>query len=169
MASSCFVNKRFAMKRTSFSQMCCSVARTLDLIGEWWSLLILRDIFLGIRRFEDIRQDLGVSRKILTERLNTLVSTGILSRQRYQERPARYEYWLTRKGTELYPVLLMLLKWGDRWVSPDGVPLELVHTTCDMVTQPVVVCSQCGEELNADNVQTQPGPGFVAMQARIED
>jgi len=149
--------------------MCCSVARTLDLVGEWWSLLILRDIFLGIRRFEDIRQDLGVSRKVLTERLDTLVSAGILSRQRYQERPERYEYWLTQKGTELYPVLLMLLKWGDRWVSLDGVPLELVHITCGQVTQPVVICSQCGEELNADNVQTQPGPGFMQSKQELRD
>ncbi len=149
--------------------MCCSVARTLDLIGEWWSLLILRDVFFGIRRFEELLQDLGISRKILTERLDTLVAVGIVERRLYQERPERYEYWPTEKGMELYPVLLVLMRWGDRWTAPDGAPLEIVHSTCGMLTQPVVVCSHCGGELNAHNIQTRLGPGFVATQEKVED
>lgn len=148
-----------SMKRTDFSHMCCSVARTLDLVGEWWSLLIVRDIFLGIRRFDELLQNLGISRKVLTERLETLVARGILERRRYQERPARYEYWLTEKGTELFPVLLVLMDWGDRWTAADGVPLEIIHTTCQSVTQPMVVCTHCGTELNAHNIKTRPGPG----------
>ncbi|MES1024538.1 helix-turn-helix domain-containing protein [Gloeocapsa sp. BRSZ] len=149
------------MKRTNFSHLCCSVARTLDLIGEWWSLLIVRDIFLGMKRFEELRQDLGISRKVLTERLETLISAGILERRRYQERPERYEYWLTEKGMELYPILLVLMQWGDRWTAQNGVPLEIIHTTCGELTQPVVVCTHCRTELNAHNVQTRLGPGFT--------
>jgi DNA-binding HxlR family transcriptional regulator len=149
------------MKRTNFSHICCSVARTLDLIGECWSLLIVRDIFLGIRRFEELKQDLGISRKVLTERLKSLVGAEILERRRYQERPERYEYWLTEKGTELYSVLLVLMQWGDRWTAENGVPLEIVHTTCGKVTQPIVVCAHCGIELTAHNIQTRSGPGFT--------
>ncbi|WNZ25429.1 helix-turn-helix transcriptional regulator [Leptolyngbya sp. NK1-12] len=149
------------MKRTDFSHICCSVARTLDLIGEWWSLLIVRDIFLGIRRFEEIRQDLGISRKVLTERLESLVAVEILERRRYQKRPERYEYWLTEKGMELYSVLLVLMRWGDRWTAENGVPLEIIHTTCGVVTEPIVVCAHCGTELNAHNTQHRPGSGFT--------
>lgn len=150
------------MKRTNLSHMCCSVARTLDAIGEWWSLLIVRDIFFGIRRFEELLRDLGISRKVLTERLESLVAVGILERRRYQERPERYEYWLTEKGMELYPVLLVLMGWGDRWIAENGVPLEIIHTTCGAVTHPMVVCARCGTELNAHNIQTRPGPGFTS-------
>ncbi|MBW4504839.1 MAG: helix-turn-helix transcriptional regulator [Scytonema hyalinum WJT4-NPBG1] len=149
------------MKRTDFSHMCCSVARSLDLIGEWWSLLIVRDIFLGMRRFEELRQDLGISRKVLTERLETLISAEILERRRYHERPERYEYWLTEKGTELFPVLLVLMQWGDRWTAQNGVPREIIHTTCGKLTQPVVVCAHCGTELNAHNIHTRPGSGSI--------
>ncbi len=147
--------------------MSCSIARTLDLIGEWWTLLILRDIFFGVRRFEELLENLGVSRKVLTDRLDTLVSGGILERRSYQHRPERYEYWLTEKGLELYPVLLVLMQWGDRWMAEQGAPIEILHSTCGHLTRPVVTCIQCGEELNVHNVQTRPGPGLSVNEAAV--
>src|SRR5712692_2233716 len=103
------------MRRTSFSDMDCSVAQTLEVIGEWWTLLILRDSFQGVRRFDDFQRRLGVARNVLTQRLDRLVEQGILARRQYQDRPARYEYRLTAKGLDLYPVVIALMDWGDRW------------------------------------------------------
>jgi DNA-binding HxlR family transcriptional regulator len=135
----------------------CSIARTLEAIGDRWSLLILRDAFYGVRRFEDFRADLGVARNILTDRLQKLVGRDILRRERYSDRPARFEYRLTEKGLELLPVILMMLKWGDKWASEQGPPpVTLVHTTCGQLTEPVVVCSHCGEELTRKNLRAHP-------------
>ena len=112
-------------KRSNVDHLNCSIARSLEIVGEWWSLLIVRDAFLGIRRFDDFQRDLGISRNILSDRLATLVEHGIFERRRYQEHPERFEYRLTQKGVELYPVIVSLLRWGDKWESPDGPPLRL--------------------------------------------
>src|SRR5437868_2735664 len=126
------------MKRTSFAGMACSIARTLEVIGEWWTLLILRDAFLGVRRFDDFQSSLGIARNILTDRLATLVRHGILTRERYQERPARYEYRLTEKGFDLYPIIVGLLRWGDRWTAgAEGPPLVLEHQGCGLQVVPI--------------------------------
>lgn len=142
------------MKRTEFGEMGCSIARALDWIGEWWTPLIVRDVFYGLRRFEALQAHLGISRNILTDRLSTLVEGGILQRRLYQEKPERYEYRLTEKGIDLYPILLAMMEWGDRWAAPEGgPPVALVHEGCGRRTRPRYVCDKCGEEITARNVR----------------
>lgn len=148
--------------------MHCSVARTLEVIGEWWTLLILRDAFLGIRRFDDFQRRLGIARNILTDRLQTLVEHGILERQRYQERPERFEYHLTDKGLDLHPVIVSLLRWGDRWTAgEEGPPLVLEHRSCGHEVMPIMVCPHCREEVNAGTMRTHPGPG-AEVPSRVD-
>ena len=110
------------MQRTDFSQMTCSIARSLAVAGEPWSPLVLRDVWVGINRFDDIQRDLGISRKVLAERLKHLVEAGMLERRAYSERPARYEYALTEKGLEFVDVLMAMAAWGDRWTAGDAGP-----------------------------------------------
>lgn len=105
------------MQRTSFADMECPIARTLEVVGEWWTPLVIREIFRGHRRFDEIQAELGVSRKVLTQRLNSLVEHGVLERVPYSERPPRDEYHLTEKGSELGPVLMAMVKWGERWTA----------------------------------------------------
>ena len=153
------------MKRTSFTDMSCSIARTLDLIGEWWTPLILRDIFLGIRRFEILLNHLGISRNILTDRLQTLVDNDILERRLYQENPERYEYWLTERGRDLFPIFATVMAWGDKWLhADDGQPATLVHKDCGKATKPIVACSKCGGAITLRNVYARRGPGGDAEE-----
>lgn len=155
------------MQRTTFSDQHCSVARTLDVIGEWWSLMILRDIFYGVRRFEALLEQLGISRKVLTHRLQRLTEEKILRKVSYQQNPLRYEYRLTARGLDLMPVLLSIMRWGDRWLTEEGqVPVEFIHADCGKVTIPKVVCAHCGGELTARNLHPRPGPG--AAEDEIE-
>ena len=138
--------------------MPCSVARTLSVIGDRWTLLVLRDAFLRTRRFEDFQRQLGVTRHLLAGRLRKLVEAGILERVRYQEKPARDEYRLTEKGRDLYPVIVALLRWGDRWMSDEsGPPLTLMHKACGHTMHPTLVCPDCGEPIGARDV----APGRV--------
>src|SRR3982750_1566113 len=123
--------------------MNCSVAQCLEVVGEWWSLLIVRDAFLGVRRFDDFQARLGISRNILNQRLTTLADPGVLERIPYQDNPPRSEYRLTDKGRDLWPVLTAMRQWGDRWAAPQGAPLELVHESCGEVTHLEHVCSHC--------------------------
>ena len=136
----------------------CSIARTLEVIGERWSLLIVRDAFYGARRFDDFREDLGIARNVLTDRLTTLVGHGILERQLYEERPPRYEYRLTDKGRDLLPVLLAMVRWGDRWAAGDHPPVTLTHRTCGKVTTAALVCEHCREELRLGEITVDPNP-----------
>jgi DNA-binding HxlR family transcriptional regulator len=147
------------MQRTSFEDMACSVAQCLDVVGEWWSLLIVRDAFLGVTRFDDFQARLGISRNILTRRLNHLVDNGILKRVRYQDHPPRAEYRLTDKGRDLWHVVTAMRQWGDRWAAPGGPPLEIRHTACGHVVTAVPTCSHCGEPIDARSVTAVPGPG----------
>ena len=148
------------MKRTSFSDFNCSISRTLEIVGEWWTPLILRDVMLGVTRFDDIQRDLGIARNVLTDRLDALVEDGILERRAYQERPPRHEYALTEKGRDLAPVLLAMMAWGDRWTAgEDGAPVELQHERCGEHTTPKVTCSCCGEALELDELIAHAGPG----------
>ncbi|MFL5824360.1 MAG: winged helix-turn-helix transcriptional regulator [Solirubrobacteraceae bacterium] len=148
------------MQRTQFATMACSLARSLDLVGEPWTPLILRDVWLGRRRFDEIATNLEISRKVLASRLDTLVREGALERRLYRERPARHEYHLTEKGGELMDVLLALISWGDRWTAgKEGVPMLMRHTRCGEVVDAAVSCSNCGEPLHADEVRLEPGPG----------
>jgi DNA-binding HxlR family transcriptional regulator len=148
------------MQRTSFDQMSCSIARTVEVIGEWWTPLVLRDISIGITRFDAIQRNLGVSRKVLAERLNALVDHGVIERRPYQENPTRYDYVLTEKGIDLAMVLLAMQAWGDRWVfSEDSAPVVVRHDACGALARPVAACSSCGEAMLPTEITPLPGPG----------
>ena len=138
--------------------MNCSVAQCLEVVGEWWSLLIVRDAFLGVRRFDDFQARLGISRNILQQRLSHLVDRGVLERVPYQDKPPRSEYRLTEKGRDLWPVVTAMRQWGDRWAAPDGPPLLMRHKGCGHVVDAVEVCSHCGERLDARSVTAEAGP-----------
>jgi len=153
------------VQRTRFGDIACSIARTLDVAGEPWSPLIIRDICWGPKRFDEIQHDLGISRKVLAERLKWLIAQGILERRRYSERPARYEYWLTAKGHELADVLLAIAAWGDRWTAGDaGPPVYFRHLSCGELTHAELRCAHCGEELHAGDVAVENGPGGVRAE-----
>lgn len=150
------------MKRSDAAHLNCSIARGLDVVGEWWTLLIVRDAFFGVRRFEDFVSDLGISRGILTDRLATLVDHDVLERHRYQHRPDRYEYRLTEKGHELFPVLMALMRWGDRWLSTDAVggpPVVIVHSACGHDVSGPQLCAHCHVPIDASSVSAKAGPG----------
>jgi DNA-binding HxlR family transcriptional regulator len=152
-----------AVQRTSFADMTCSIARTLDTAGEWWAPLILRDVHLGITRFDDLRRDLGISRNVLSARLERLVDRGLLERRAYSDRPPRHDYILTDKGSELVDVLLAMVAWGDRWTAGSaGPPLLLRHQACGELTHAVIRCARCGEPLHSKDVTVEPGPGGSA-------
>jgi DNA-binding HxlR family transcriptional regulator len=141
------------MRWDEISAMPCSIARTLSVIGDRWTLLILRDAFLRTRRFEDFQRQLGMTRHLLAGRLRKLVAAGILDKVLYQDKPARYEYRLTEKGRDLYPVIVALLRWGDRWMTGvDGPPLTLVHSTCGTRMHPTLVCPDCKEPITPRDV-----------------
>lgn len=149
------------MKRVSFENMQCSIAQTLEVVGEWWTLLVLREVFFRRQRFTEMLDDLGIARNVLTDRLNRLVDEEILVRHDVGGTGGRHEYRLTEQGRELFPVLVTLMQWGDRWRRlPKGAPTELVHRTCNHKTTPALVCSHCREPLSASSVAARPGRGF---------
>lgn len=153
------------MQHTSLGDWNCSIARTLDVVGEWWTLLILRDAFRGAHRFDDFLDGLGLARSVLTTRLHKLTEHGVLERRAYSEHPPRQEYYLTEKGSALFPVIAALLEWGDTWVpTPAGPPAELVHS-CGNVTRPVLTCPHCRAEVSAANTRTVPGPGSLSRES----
>src|SRR4051794_8486392 len=150
------------MQRTNFGDMACSIARTLEVMGEPWTPLVIRDVFVGMNRFEQIQQDLGISRKVLTERLNHLVEHGVLERRPYDNRP-RYEYHLTKRGTELFDVLMVMVGWGDKWLAGKaGAPVLYRHHACGAVSHVDLRCSHCGEAMHAKDIDVLPGPGAAA-------
>jgi DNA-binding HxlR family transcriptional regulator len=135
------------MLKRDYPNQYCSVAATLEIIGERWTILILRDVFLGIRRFEDLQRDLGIARNILQSRLERLVENGILVRRPYQERPLRHEYRLTEKGADLWPVLVALLKWGDQHALHGERPMVLQHRGCGGELDDRRRCTACGADV----------------------
>jgi DNA-binding HxlR family transcriptional regulator len=149
------------MQRTKYGDLgACSIARTLDVIGEPWSPLILRDVYVGISRFDQIQADLGISRKVLTERLKWLVQSGVLERHRYQDRPPRDEYRLTDKGTELVDLLMVMVAWGDRWADEGaGPPVLYRHRACGEISHVELRCAHCGTTMRAGDVDLLDGPG----------
>jgi DNA-binding HxlR family transcriptional regulator len=154
------------MHRTNFAEMACSIARTLDVIGEPWSLLILRDVWVGFVRFEQIRADLDISRKVLTERLNHLVEQGVLERRPYDRRP-RYEYVLSEKGAELIDLLMVMVAWGDKWLAGDaGPPVLYRHRACGEISRVDLRCAHCGEVMHAGDVELLAGPGARLTHSR---
>ena len=159
------------MRWSDIGTVPCSVARTLSVIGDRWTLLILRDAFLGVRRFDDFQADLGATRHRLADRLRKLVAHGVLARVPYQRRPTRYEYRLTDKGRDLYPVVVSLTRWGDRWMAgDDGPPVRLVHRGCGHEGMPELACPSCGEPVGARDMQARPGPALAkAWQQKKEE
>ncbi|MFZ6003358.1 MAG: winged helix-turn-helix transcriptional regulator [Actinomycetota bacterium] len=148
------------MKKVSFADMHCSVAQALEVIGEWWTLLILRDAFLGVTRFDDFATRLGISRNILTARLDTLVEHDVLARVPYDEARGRYDYRLTDKGRALLPVMTAIRQWGDEWIlGKDHAPVVVEHTTCGEISRGVLTCDHCGDELTTKTVRARRGPG----------
>src|ERR1700751_830134 len=138
----------------------CSVARTVSVIGDRWTLLILRDCFLRVRRFEDFQKRLGITRPILASRLKKLVDEFVLVKVPYQQRPPRYEYRLTQKGLDLYPIVMAIVHWGDvHMAGKKGRPVLHQHLDCGKTFEPVVVCSECGEPVDPKRVHVHRGPG----------
>jgi DNA-binding HxlR family transcriptional regulator len=149
------------MERKSFSGMHCSVAQCLEVVGEWWSMLLVRDAFLGVTRFDEFQQRLGISRNILDQRLNRLVETGVLAKIPYSEHPPRYDYRLTDKGRDLWPIITTMRQWGDEYAAPDGPPMLVTHRECGQVADAILTCSACGEPIGPRGVRAAPGPGAV--------
>lgn len=150
------------MKKASFADMHCSIAQSLEVIGEWWTLLILRDAFLGVTRFEHFASRLGIARNVLTSRLDTLVEHDVLTRVPYDEARGRYDYQLTDKGRALLPVMIALRQWGDEWIlGPGNEPIVAEHVTCGATTHAVLTCDHCHEELRLDDLRARRGPGYA--------
>jgi DNA-binding HxlR family transcriptional regulator len=150
----------------TYDDQVCSIARTLEVLGERWTLLIVRDALLGLRRFDDLQKSLGVARNVLTDRLNRLVDAGVLERVPYQERPPRYEYELTTMGRELAVPLISLMHWGDRHLaSPAGPPRLTRHHGCGGTLRIELVCTVCGEAVGPEQVDVRPGPGLRGSAA----
>ncbi len=148
------------MRKTDLSDWPCSVARTFDLFGDWWIPLIMREVFYGVRRFDDFQRRLEIGRGVLTNRLNHLVAEGILHKVPYQQRPTRYEYRLTEKGRDSVNVVFAAMQWGDRWLAIDGPPAVLRDKTTGEVIKPLVVDEATGKPIDIRNVTVEAGPGF---------
>jgi DNA-binding HxlR family transcriptional regulator len=148
------------MRWADVGDLTCSVARTLSVVGDRWTLLVLRDAFLGVRRFEDF-QAVGLTRHRLADRLKRLVEAGVMDRVRYQDRPPRFEYRLTEKGRDVYPIIVSMTRWGDRWMAGDaGAPIELEHRGCGHTVMPVLACPRCAEPVTARDMRARPGPAL---------
>jgi DNA-binding HxlR family transcriptional regulator len=149
------------MQRTDYAQMPCSIARSLAVAGEPWTPLVIRDVYIGITRFDDLQRDLGISRKVLADRLKHLVEAGMLERRAYSERPPRHEYVLTQMGSEFVDVLMSMVAWGDRWTAGEAGPPALYrHHACGEIAHVEPRCSVCGEVMRSTDVDVEPGPGF---------
>ena len=155
------------MKWDALDEEACSLARAVSVIGDRWTLLILRDCFLRVRRFDAFQARLGITRHLLASRLRKLVAAGVLRRVPYQDSPRRHEYLLTEKGLDLYPVLMALVHWGDRHMADErGRPLLHAHKACGHDFDPVTVCSHCQAPVTARDVATRPGPGAAVRRPR---
>src|SRR6201996_4284995 len=152
--------------RHDYPGQACSLAKSLEVVGERWSLLIIRDVLNGNRRFSGIQANLGVARNVLSARLQRLMDEDILERRAYQESPPRYEYFLTEKGLDLWPALVALMGWGDRHSgTPAGPPLRVIHKTCGGFVSDRGICEDCGEVLTARDAAAVPGPGAAVYES----
>jgi DNA-binding HxlR family transcriptional regulator len=148
--------------RDRYSAENCSVKRALDIVGEKWTLLVLREAFYGARRFEEFQARLGCARNLLAERLNTLVTAEVLQRIPYKEpgQRGRHEYRLTEKGLDLLPAIIALMQWTDRWqADPNGPPVEITHRECGHPVELILRCEHDNTPLSARDTEPRPGPG----------
>jgi len=144
------------MHKADLSELPCSLARSLQIVGEWWTLLVLRDLCSGWNRFDEIAEHLGIARNILKARLDSLIENGMAYRRRYSERPERFEYLPTEKGLDFVPAMLAIVAWGDRWTSQGSPPMLFTHLTCGHDTTAAVVCSACAAPLDPHNIDSRP-------------
>ncbi len=148
------------MLGSEYKDQNCSIAGALEVVGERWSLLIVRNVFLGLRRFDEIQANLGIARNVLQARLQKLIDQGVVERRLYQERPERYEYRLTEKGLDLWPIVVSLMQWGDRHATPEGGPAVLLeHRGCGGRVDEHRICERCGSRIGARESTARPGPG----------
>lgn len=158
------------MKRKSISGMNCSIAKSLDEVGEWWSLLIVRECTQGVCRFDEFQRELGIARNILTARLQRLAELGIIERFPLDDRANTDGYRLTKKGEDLYPVLVALMQWGDRWLAPEGKPpTALVEDGTGALIEPLTVHAKDGRSLSFREVRFAPGPGATKTTQTVID
>lgn len=152
------------MKWEEIGDQPCSVARALSVLGDRWTMLILRNAFMGIHRFDDFQRSLGLTRHVLSERLKRLVEHGILVKVPYVERQERFEYRLTDKGLDLYPIMLSMVQWADKWMDMGlGKPIEFTHKHCGKKMIPRMVCSECDEPIQVKDVRATAGPGYFSF------
>ncbi len=156
------------MQRKSSGDSQCPIARSLDLVGEWWSMLILRDAFAGFTRFDEFEASLGIAPSMLTRRLNALVEAGLLERKRYSDRPPRHEYHLTERGRDFAPVLVALLAWGNKHLAPEGASLQIVDARTGAVAEPILADAATMRPLAAPEYRLVAGPAArPAMRERL--
>jgi DNA-binding HxlR family transcriptional regulator len=149
------------MRWNEIDTMTCSIARTLSVVGDRWTMLIIRDVFLGIRRFDSMQRDLRLTPHRLSDRLRKLVRDGILMRVEYEKHPRRFEYRLTEKGVDLYPLIVTMIEWGDRWMAGRaGVPIELIHRPCGHSIKPHLTCPTCKSKIEPREMTVRPGPAL---------
>ena len=155
------------MKYNDLADELCSISRPVSLLGDRWTFMILREAFLGVRRFDQIQSHLGISRRLLADRLTHLVDAGVLDRRPYaDERRTRLEYRRTDKGTDLFPILLAMRTFADKHMSPPEGPITVSrHKDCGGLAELHTTCSECGNELAARDVTAEPGPGSMSMSA----
>ena len=143
------------MSRTDLPSHTCTIARATAQVGNEWTLLIVREMFLGTRRFDDFLHLTGMSSHLLAQRLKKLEAEGVIRRELYSERPPRYEYRLTEKGRDLWPVIIALKQWGDGWLGTDDAPVLITHKACGKVVRPHLTCPDCGERIEAHDAEAQ--------------
>jgi len=153
------------MKRSSVSHLNSGVARALEVIGEWWTPLIIRAVFLGHNRYDEIQSELGIARNVLSDRLNSLVGAGVLVRVQYSERPRRFEYQLTDMGKDLSGTLVMLKAWGDKWLSGDAQTPQLTHSNCGAPVRPLVWCEACSAPVLNEELKPAANPLLTGSQS----
>ena len=154
------------MGRAALSTQICTVARDAALVGDEWTIMILREMFLGTHRFDDFLRQTGMSSHLLSQRLKKLETAGVVRRAAYSQRPPRYEYRLTEMGRALWPVVISLKQWGDRWLGDGETPIGLVHKGCGAVTEPRMTCPECGEPMDAHDSEARLSQGFYDERQR---
>ena len=148
------------MSRADLAAKACTVARAVEIVGDEWTLMLLREMFLGGRRFDDLQRQTGASPHILSRRLKRLENSGVLRRDAYSTHPPRYEYRLTAKGRGLWPVVIALKVWGDEWLGDEPTPVEIVHKACGRTVGPHLTCPDCGKPMQAHDARTRLSPDF---------
>ena len=157
------------MKWDEINTQTCSIARSMSIFGDRWTLMIIRQLFMRIRRFSLIQKSLGISKHRLSDRLNRLLEDEIIYKEIYDEARNRFEYKLTEKGLDLYPLFVSITKWGDKWESDeDGPPIEYVHKDCGHAANAKLCCSECGDEIHAKNTGIRPASGILKKIERGE-